>query len=59
MSGPAPIITHTEAEGVGEALRTHWASLTGQPVNVPPMQWADVVQFVLRRANEAIEGRGE
>lgn len=46
-----PVLKYSEAEAVGEELRSRWASITGQQP-AEGLSWPDLVQFVLRCARD-------
>lgn len=49
-----PLLRFAEAEALGHALHDHWEKMSGTPpLRRDDMGWADVVQFVLRKAFEA------
>lgn len=50
-----PTLKFSDAEAVGEDLRSRWAAITGQQP-VEGLSWADLVQFVLRRARDRAGG---
>lgn len=54
-----PLVTFTEAETIGGELFDRWAALAGSepPLTRGDFAWADMVQFVLRRASEAARAR--
>jgi len=48
-----------EAQSVGEAMHDHWFRMTGEaPIARDNLAWADLVQFVTRKACECVVGRG-
>jgi hypothetical protein len=54
-----PLITFDEAQRIGGELHDHWQRQSGKP---PPLArhdfaWGDMVQFVLRKAHEAVQAR--
>lgn len=61
MSVPAlPILSYDEAQDVGAALHDHWLRLTGAaPIGRDDLGWADLVQFVTRKACERVVAREE
>lgn len=53
---PAPaLITFAEAEAIGQEMHDRWQLLGGgdAPLDRADFAWADLVQFVIRKANEA------
>lgn len=57
MAG-APILRFADAEQIGVDLHDRWEKMTGQaPLARDDMGWADVVQFVVRRAREIVTER--
>jgi hypothetical protein len=56
-----PLITFAEAEQLGGDLHDHWATMAGTlpPLDREDMAWADIVQFILRRASEVVRARPE
>lgn len=54
-----PLVTFAEAEGLGEELRARWAMMAGAepPLEPGDYAWADIVQFILRRASEVAHNR--
>lgn len=66
MTGPTayglpvpPLVTFTEAEAIGGELHDRWAKFTREtpPLGREDFAWADMVQFVIRRADEAARER--
>jgi hypothetical protein len=52
------LLTFAEAGLVGEALHDHWEKMAGQaPLTREDMAWGDMVQFVLRKARDAVDAR--
>lgn len=47
-----PVLRFSEAEAVGIDVRDRWSSIVGEEPRGDPLRWADLVQFVLRRARE-------
>lgn len=55
---PATLLTFAEAERLGAELHDRWFAMTGEePLRVDDMGWADIVQFVMRRATTIIAER--
>ena len=58
-----PILTYDEAQDVGAAVHDHWLRMTGEaPIGRDNLGWADLVQFVTRKACERLverEGAGD
>lgn len=53
-----PLITFGEAEAIGHALHDHWEKMGATPpLDRQDMAWGDIVQFVLRKASEAVLAR--
>ena len=53
-----PLLTFDEAQSVGEAMHDHWQRITGDaPIARDNLAWADLVQFVTRKACECVIGR--
>lgn len=51
-----PALSYDDALRVGKALCTRWAAITGQrPVALKDEQWADITQFILRRARMVVD----
>lgn len=58
MSDSRIILTHSEAEAVGEALYAHWMRIYGDAIHpAGSLAWADVVQFVCRQATATTAAR--
>lgn len=52
---PMPQLIYDEAQSVGEALHDHWRKMVGEiPVKRDSLAWADLVQFVARKARERV-----
>ena len=50
-----PLLTYVEAQSVGEVLHDHWLRMTGEaPIGRDHLAWADLVQFVTRKACERV-----
>ena len=55
---PVPLLAFEEAEKVGRALHDHWVKMAGEaPMPAEDMGWADMVQFVARKAREIANER--
>jgi hypothetical protein len=55
---PPPLLTFAEAETVGAQLHDHWLKMAGEvPMGREDCGWADIVQQVLRRARDVVDGR--
>lgn len=53
-----PLITFAEAEWIGQEMHDRFvANDVTPPLTRDDMGWADMVQFVMRRANEAVMAR--
>jgi hypothetical protein len=53
-----PILTYDEAQIVGEAVHDHWVRMRGEtPIARDNLGWADLVQFVTRKACEQVVER--
>lgn len=56
------LITFAEAETIGEQMHDHWEKMAGEaPMTRDDTAWGDLVQFVIRKANDvwaAREGGG-
>ena len=53
-----PILTYDEARDVGAAVHDHWLRMTGAaPIGRDDLGWADLVQFVTRKACERVVER--
>jgi hypothetical protein len=53
-----PILTYDEAQDVGAAVHDHWLRMTGEaPIGRDNLGWADLVQFVTRKACERVVER--
>lgn len=54
-----PLITFAEAEVIGGELHDRWAAMTGAapPLAREDYAWADMSQFIIRRASETARGR--
>lgn len=66
MTGPTayglpapPLITYAEAEAIGQQMHDRWQMLGGgdAPLERADFAWADLVQFVIRKADEAARVR--
>ncbi|MFZ5701169.1 MAG: hypothetical protein ACOY4P_07430 [Pseudomonadota bacterium] len=58
VSEGAPLLRFADAEQIGVDLHDRWEKMTGQaPIARDDMGWADVVQFVVRRAREIVTER--
>ena len=56
---PVPILSFDEAQEVGAAVHDHWLRMTGEaPAARDSLAWADLVQFVTRKACERVVERG-
>jgi hypothetical protein len=58
-ASPKPgTLTFGQAERVGVALHDRWEKMTGvAPLKRDDLAWGDIVQFVIRTAQEAVEAR--
>lgn len=55
---PMPLLTYDEAQDVGAAVHDHWLRMTGEaPIGRDHLGWADLVQFVTRKACERVVAR--
>ena len=57
---PAPaLITYAEAEAIGQEMHDRWEMLGGgdAPLERADFAWADLVQFCIRKADEATRAR--
>lgn len=58
-----PILSYDEAQAVGAEMHDHWLRMTGEaPIRRDDLGWADLVQFVTRKACERViarEGAGD
>ena len=53
-----PLLSYDEAQEVGAAVHDHWLRLTGEaPIGRDDLGWADLVQFVTRKACERVVER--
>ena len=53
-----PVLSYDEAQEVGAAVHDHWLRLTGEaPIGRDDLGWADLVQFVTRKACERVVER--
>lgn len=53
-----PILSYDEAQKVGADVHDHWLRMTGAaPVGRDDLSWADLVQFVTRKACEHVVAR--
>jgi hypothetical protein len=53
-----PILSYDEAQDVGAAVHDHWLRMTGAaPIGRDHLGWADLVQFVTRKACERVVAR--
>jgi len=53
-----PILSYDEAQSAGEVLHDHWLRMTGDPpIARDNPGWADLVQFVTRKACERVVER--
>jgi len=54
-----PLITFAEAEAIGHQLHDRFEAMTGRPAPLASddQAWGDIVQFVLRKARDAVEVR--
>jgi len=53
-----PLLSYDEAQSVGEVLHDHWVRMTGEaPIARDNLGWADLVQFVTRKACERVVER--
>lgn len=51
------LLTFTQAQRVGELLHDRWSAMAGQvPLERDDMAWGDIVQFVLRMADDIAVG---
>ena len=54
-----PLLSYDEAQSVGEDVHDHWLRMTGEaPISRDNLGWADLVQFVTRKACERVVERG-
>lgn len=58
-ASPKPgTLTFGQAERVGQALHDRWEKMTGKaPLEREDMGWGDIIQFVIRTAQDVVEGR--
>ena len=58
-ASPKPgTLTFGQAERVGEALYYFWTNVIGEaPLPRDSASWADLAQFVVRKAREVVDGR--
>lgn len=56
-----PLVTFPDAERIGWELHARWELMAGSeaPMDADDLAWADMVQFVLRRASELTRERGD
>ena len=53
-----PLLSYDEAQAVGAAVHDHWLRMTGEaPLGRDHLGWADLVQFVTRKACERVVER--
>ena len=53
-----PILSYDEAQDVGVAVHDHWLRMNGAaPIGRDHLGWADLVQFVTRKACERVVER--
>ena len=53
-----PILSYDEAQDVGAAVHDHWLRMNGAaPIGRDHLAWADLVQFVTRKACERVVER--
>ncbi len=53
-----PRLTYDEAQSVGQALHDHWRKMVGDaPIQRDSLAWADLVQFVARKARDRVAER--
>lgn len=53
-----PILSFDEAQVVGAQMHDHWLHMTGEvPIDRDNLGWADLVQFVTRKACERVAER--
>lgn len=54
-----PVVKFSEAEQIGAELHDRWADMTGKepPFSREDLAWADVTQFIVRRAAALAERR--
>ena len=53
-----PILSYDEAQDVGAAVHDHWLRMNGAaPIGRDHLGWADLVQFVTRKACERVVER--
>ena len=53
-----PLITFAEAEQIGQEMHDRFvANDVTPPLSRDDLGWADMVQFVMRRANDAVMAR--
>jgi hypothetical protein len=53
-----PILSYDEALAVGADVHDHWQRMTGAaPIGRDDLSWADLVQFVTRKACERMVER--
>lgn len=56
---PIPLLTHAQAETVGQQLHDRWHVMAGAvPLTRDDLAWADIEQFVLRTAYAVSKGQG-
>ena len=55
---PLPLLSYDEAQAVGVAVHDHMLRMTGAaPIARDDLGWADLVQFVTRKACERVVER--
>jgi len=55
-----PILSYDEAQYVGADVHDHWLRMTGAaPIGRDDLGWADLVQFVTRKACERVVARDD
>lgn len=57
-ASPIPLLTHAQAETVGQQLHDRWHVMAAGtvPLTRDDLAWADIVQFVLRTAYDVSKG---
>ena len=57
---PLPLLSYDEAQALGVAVHDHMLRMTGAaPIARDDLGWADLVQFVTRKACERVVAREE
>lgn len=53
-----PLLTFAEAQSIGGALCDRWQAMAGEaPLERDDYAWADIVQFIMRKASDAVRAR--